>query len=547
MADNVSTRSRLILEDSLHRLRAQSCTLCVRAPWWTDEFRLVVTSGVRIPDPLYGFLLEPRWSRIPPEEDELFSTDTANDPRVLEPLDPERAALARRNPLFGDFLQREAVASCARFTHRQDGAVRAVFFVNYATPTAFDEPCRIQLRSLWGWVRTLLPGLTRELEEGDPVPIARLLRTLQPSDELARGALAGPVTEEMLDGFFGRILDAALEAFAVPAGAGFASLHLFDEATGVLQPRAFRPRDLAMPCIRAHEGEGILSWVAVTRRGLLIKDLEKSAFASLYVGVPGRPRARTMMAVPLLLGERCLGVLTLESPGPAFTPPDLRTLGYAAGQATTAYQLARQAMDNRRLVERAEGMLDVCRRAVAARGVGDGASTPATSPAQALTRCLDDLARLACEWTGADHCDIWLLDRATGQFREAGATHVVHPDERPRPGGWSAYVLAQGAPVWLSDMAASGSFRARRWDGAGWVDVAPGPGVPQGLHGLLVKLGLRCQLGAAIAAPNGEPVGMAWLKFTHEQPEPSARLVALATGFAGHAGLVIDFLRRATR
>src|SRR5262249_37001406 len=143
------------------------------------------------------------------------------------------------------------------------------------------------------------------------------------------------------------------------------------------------------------------SWVAVTRRALLIKDMARSAFAALYVGVPGRPKARTMMAVPLVLGERCLGVLTLESPGPEpFTPQDLRTLGYAAGQATTAYQLARQAMENRRLVQRAEGILAICRRAVAATG----------GPAEALARCLEDLARLACDWTGADHCDIWLFD-----------------------------------------------------------------------------------------------------------------------------------------
>jgi GAF domain-containing protein len=538
MADNVSARARLILEDSLHRLKAASCTLYMRGPWWSDEFRLVLMHGVRIPDPMHGFLLAPQLSHIGPGEDELFSPDSPADPRLVEEMSAERIALVRRKgPLFGGFVLREGVASCARFVHRQAGAVQAVFFVNYSAPVSFDEPLRCQLRSLWVWVRSLLPGLGRELQDSDQVPIARLLRILQPSDELARGALTGPVTAGMLNAYFGRILDAALEAFAVPPGVGFGSLHLFDEATGILEPRAFRPAELNMPRIHAHEGEGILSWVAVTRQALLIKDLAQSAFASLYVGVPGRPPARTMMAVPLVLGERCLGVLTLESPGPApFTPQDLRTLGYAAGQATTAYQLARQAMENRQLVERAQGILDVCRRAVAATD----------SPARALERCLDDLARLACAWTGADHCDIWVFDATSGSFRETGATHAVEPDERPRPSGWSRYVLSQGAPVWLSEMISAEQFRGRVWDGTGWVDVPPGAGAPERLHELLVQVGVRCQLGAAIIT-DGAPVGVAWLKFTHDQPEPGAHLVALATGFAGEAGLVIDFLRRATR
>src|SRR5262249_10588289 len=130
MSENVAKRSQVILEDSLNRLGAASCTLYVRAPWWTDEFRVVLMPGVRIPDPMHGFLAAPGLSRIPPGEDEVFCPDAPTDPRVLEDLGPERLALARRNPLFGGFVQREGVASCARFVHREGGEVQAVFFVN---------------------------------------------------------------------------------------------------------------------------------------------------------------------------------------------------------------------------------------------------------------------------------------------------------------------------------------------------------------------------------------------------------------------------------
>jgi hypothetical protein len=212
----------------------------------------------------------------------------------------------------------------------------------------------------------------------------------------------------------------------------------------------------------------------------------------------------------------------------------LRTLVYAASQATTAYQLGRQALQNRQLAARTEGLLEVCRRAVA---MTDG-------PGPSLEQCLNELARLACGWLGADHCAIWLHDSGTGGFTETGATYPLRPNLQPRPDGWSRFVLHRNVPVWLSDIEAVDHFRARAWDDGArsWGDL-PGQ-APERINELMLERSVRCQLGVPIRV-EPESLGVAWLEFNCPRPEPGTRAVRLANGFAGQAGLVIDFLRRA--
>jgi len=45
-----------ILDLGRQGLRISAVTFYVRDPWWTDEFRLLLMPGVKVREPMYGFL-----------------------------------------------------------------------------------------------------------------------------------------------------------------------------------------------------------------------------------------------------------------------------------------------------------------------------------------------------------------------------------------------------------------------------------------------------------------------------------------------------------
>lgn len=84
-------------------------------------------------------------------------------------------------------------------------------------------------------------------------------------------------------------------------------------------------------------GQGIMGKVAVSRAPLLVTDVTLSPDY-----VPGIDNARSELAVPMLVGERLIGVLNLESPRPhAFAEADIPPLMTMAGQAAIAIENAR--------------------------------------------------------------------------------------------------------------------------------------------------------------------------------------------------------------
>ncbi|OGR34484.1 MAG: hypothetical protein A2091_04595 [Desulfuromonadales bacterium GWD2_61_12] len=84
-------------------------------------------------------------------------------------------------------------------------------------------------------------------------------------------------------------------------------------------------------------GQGIMGRVAVARSPLLVPDV---TLTPDYV--PGIDNARSELAVPMLVGERLIGVLNLESPRPhAFSEADIAPLMTMAGQAAIAIENAR--------------------------------------------------------------------------------------------------------------------------------------------------------------------------------------------------------------
>lgn len=82
-------------------------------------------------------------------------------------------------------------------------------------------------------------------------------------------------------------------------------------------------------------GEGICAWVATKRQAAVVADVRKD---KRYV--PARPDVRSEAAVPILSGERLLGVLNFESNKVGFfQKDDLQLLGFLASQIAVALRL----------------------------------------------------------------------------------------------------------------------------------------------------------------------------------------------------------------
>jgi sigma-B regulation protein RsbU (phosphoserine phosphatase) len=91
---------------------------------------------------------------------------------------------------------------------------------------------------------------------------------------------------------------------------------------------------------RLELGEGLVGYAALHREAVLVPDVSRDP---RYINVV--PDVRSELAIPMLLKDRCIGVLDLESPElDAFTKRDVEILTLLASQAAVA-------IDNARLYE----------------------------------------------------------------------------------------------------------------------------------------------------------------------------------------------------
>lgn len=113
---------------------------------------------------------------------------------------------------------------------------------------------------------------------------------------------------------------------------------LVDEASGELYIKASRgyPREVVERTRIKISKEGITGWVAAHKMPLNVPDVAKDP--RYAEGVRG---TRSEMAVPMLSGDKVIGVLDAQSPKiNAFNEDDLRILSSVAAQATVAIEKA---------------------------------------------------------------------------------------------------------------------------------------------------------------------------------------------------------------
>ncbi|NIO72628.1 MAG: GAF domain-containing protein [Anaerolineae bacterium] len=143
-----------------------------------------------------------------------------------------------------------------------------------------------------------------------------------------------------------QVLEKVLDILQILSGYLECAILLVDEETGDLEVKAARGylRD-TVGKVRFKIGqEGIVGWVAAHKTALNVPDVSQD---SRYVGME---ETRSEMAVPMMAGDKVIGVLDVQrSEVNAFNDDDLRVLSSVAAQAAIAIERARLYFAERRL------------------------------------------------------------------------------------------------------------------------------------------------------------------------------------------------------
>lgn len=222
----------------------------------------------------------------------------------------------------------------------------------------------------------------------------RLAETGRRAERLVLLARVGHLTTADLPP--GELLDTAADAIHELLNYPYVALLLLDPAdpaTLVLRAIGGGARGTAPPDYRLPITTGITGAAARTRRAQRVDDI---AADPRYLPIPGGTGIRAELAVPILLGERTLGVLNVEGAVP-FTEEDTISLRIVADQLAAALANAQLFAAERRRAERLALIARVSQR-IAAR----------LDPDELVATTVEELHRRL----GYDHVSLFLLDPA---------------------------------------------------------------------------------------------------------------------------------------
>jgi GAF domain-containing protein len=181
------------------------------------------------------------------------------------------------------------------------------------------------------------------------------------------------------DESYGALLQSIVEVARAIFGARASSVFLLDEASDelVFEAVAGEGSDTLVG-VRFPSSTGVAGWVLVTRQPMVIEDVEQDPRFARDVAESTGYVPKGLMAVPLLVEERALGVLeVLDRPQQSrFTLAEMDLLGLFANQAAIALDLLQRARRARAALDGAgDDVLVVSRVAAALDALPEPART----------------------------------------------------------------------------------------------------------------------------------------------------------------------------
>ncbi len=160
------------------------------------------------------------------------------------------------------------------------------------------------------------------------------------------------------------------------------------------------------PFRRPLDGQGLTTWVARNAVPLLVRDVSKD---DRYVPGPGLEACKAELVVPLIHGERVLGILDVQDDEPDTLDEDvLQAMSALAGQVAATVENARLYEETRRRASEVTALL---------------ATSEALSSTLALGERLEIIAKRAKYLLDADNAVLFLLDDDGETLRPAVALH----------------------------------------------------------------------------------------------------------------------------
>ncbi len=179
---------------------------------------------------------------------------------------------------------------------------------------------------------------------------------------MAEGDLRAAVAAGVLgaEELYRELLRSVVEVARAIFGAKASSVFIHDEEADELVFAAVAGEgEEHLVGTRIPSSTGIAGWVLVTRQPLVLEDVMKDPRFARDVAEATGYVPSGLMAVPLLHGERALGVLqVLDRPQRSrFTLQEMELLGLFANQAAIALDLLQRARRARAVLESGEGVV----------------------------------------------------------------------------------------------------------------------------------------------------------------------------------------------
>jgi GAF domain-containing protein len=236
-----------------------------------------------------------------------------------------------------------------------------------------------------------------------------------------------------------QVFDLILEATQELTEGQRSELWLVDSDNGELGLAVARGESLSEPGLTPAVDQGVAGKAARERRLWLVRDARRGYWARFYPRA--RSQVRSVMAVPLLMGDQVQGAIAVESTEPdAFEQDEQRLLEGLAAQAVVAIQNATRYQE----VERRRRHLEA---------IHDATRTTTSSPDRDLI--LDQLVEHMCDILGMDTVSIALRDEQTSDLTFVSASgpgaHLVRGQRLERGLGIAGWVAESGQPALVLD------------------------------------------------------------------------------------------------